>query len=174
MKGWEENLFWATRGGGKPWHGGFKGGGGGGGGGGGYAHWRPQRSPQDAHVESGGGKKVPSWNGDGSQLRKYIQEVRWFVMSVKEDERKYAVARLLPGLSGSARLAAINIRMPACNVLMKAARRPPHGRRRTALPPIRTRTPPLPVLPVLPVPPVLPVLPVPPPVAQASAHSALA
>merc|ERR1711969_119720 len=29
-----------------------------------------------------------------------------------------------------ARLAAINIRMPVCNVLMKAARRPPHGRRR--------------------------------------------
>ena len=99
MKGYEESLFYGGKG--KPWHpGGYKGGGGGG-----HGHWRPQRAPHDAGQADA--KRIPVWNGSGETLRKYIQEVRWFVMGVKEEERKYAVARLLPGLSGSARQAAI-------------------------------------------------------------------
>ena len=46
---------------------------------------------------------LPEWDGTPSRWKRYRREVHWFVRGTKLDERKHVVARLLPGLSGSAK-----------------------------------------------------------------------
>ena len=53
---------------------------------------------------------VPTWNGDGETVQAFLQDVDWYVMGLKTNERHLAVARIWANLRGAARLAVNRLR----------------------------------------------------------------
>ena len=53
---------------------------------------------------------VPTWNGDGETVQAFLQDVDWYVMGLKTNERHLAVARIWANLRGVARLAVNRLR----------------------------------------------------------------
>ena len=54
------------------------------------------------------GQQIPTWDGSPQRWRKYVKEVEWYARSVKASERQHIVGRLIPNLSGNARLLAMS------------------------------------------------------------------
>ena len=54
-----------------------------------------------------GKNPIPLWDGTPAHSRRYSHEVKWYNHGTKKEDRKYVVARLMPGLTGAARERAI-------------------------------------------------------------------
>ena len=51
---------------------------------------------------------IPSWDGAAKGWRRYCKEVAWYTSGTKRPERRYLATRLIPQLTGSARLLAMS------------------------------------------------------------------
>jgi hypothetical protein len=47
--------------------------------------------------------KIPTWDGAQAGFLNFQNDLKWFIKSQRIDERKYAISKIIPNLSGPAR-----------------------------------------------------------------------